>query len=78
MSIYAVIMFFYYQIMHLLGLFNTAGSHEYACVLFYESCDVHIVSKMPSIIYIKIYRADIEIKFLQVIQSSLKQCYHVK
>ena len=48
--------------------------HEHAC-LFYEKCDVHSVSKMPSIV--TIYGADIEIKFSQVIQSSLTQCYHV-
>ena len=44
-------------------------------MLFYEKCDMHIVSKMASII--TIYGADIEIKFSQVIQSSLAQCYHV-
>ena len=44
-------------------------------MLFYEKGDVLIVSKMPSII--TIYGADIEIKFSQVIQSSLTQCYHV-
>ena len=60
-------MFLYYQIMHLLGLFKTGGSlHEHAC-LFYEKCDVHSVSKMPSII--TIYGADIEIKYSQVIQA---------
>ena len=48
--------------------------HEHAC-LFYEKCDLHSVSKMPSIV--TIYGADIEIKFSQVIQSSLTQCYHV-
>ena len=48
--------------------------HEHAC-LFYEKCDRHSVSKMPSIV--TIYGADIEIKFSQVIQSSLTQCYHV-
>ena len=48
--------------------------HEHAC-LFYEKCDVHSVRKMPSIV--TIYGADIEIKFSQVIQSSLTQCYHV-
>ena len=47
----------------------------HACMLFYEKCDMHIVSKMPSII--TIYGVDIEIKFSQVIQSSLAQCYHV-
>ena len=46
-------MLLYYQIMHLLGLFN----------------------KMP--IITSIYGADIEIKYSQVIQSSLTQCYHV-
>ena len=48
--------------------------HEHAC-LFYEKCDVHSVSKMPCII--TLYGADIEIKYSQVIQSSLTQCYHV-
>ena len=64
-------MFLYYQIMHLLGLFNTAG---YAC-LCYEKYDVYSVSKVPHII--TIYGADIEIKYSQVTQSSLKHCYHV-
>jgi len=35
---------------------------------------LHSVSKMPSII--TIYGADIEIKYLRVIQSSLTECYH--
>ena len=30
-------MFVYYQIMHLLGLFNTTGSHEHAS---FEKCPV--------------------------------------
>ena len=32
MSIYVAIMIFYYQIMHLLGLFNAAGSHMGICM----------------------------------------------
>ena len=47
--------------------------HEHAC-LFYEKC-VHSVSKMPRII--TIYWVDIKIKYSQVIQSSLTQCYYV-
>ena len=48
--------------------------HEHAC-LFYEKCDLHNVSKMPSLI--TIYGADIEIKYSQLIQSSLAQWYYV-
>jgi len=47
--------------------------YEHAC-LSYKKCDLHSVSKMPSII--TIYGADIEIKYSQVIQSSLTECYH--
>lgn len=47
---------------------------QHAC-LFFEKCDVHSVNVMPSII--TIYGADVEIKYSQVIQSYLMQCYHV-
>ena len=56
------------------GCSTLQALHEHAC-LFYEKCDVHSVSKMPSII--TIYGVDIERKYSQVIQSSLTQCYHV-
>ena len=42
--------------------------HEHAC-LFYEKCDVRSVSKMP--IIITIHGAYIQIKYSQVIQTSL-------
>ena len=45
---------------------------EHAC-LFYEKYDVHTVRKI--LIIITIYGAYIEIKYSQVIQSSLTQCY---
>ena len=59
MSINAVIMFFYYQIMHLLGLFNTAGAMNMHACCFMKSVMCTLFSKMPSII--TIYGADIEI-----------------
>ena len=48
------------------------GVVQHAC-LFCKKCDLHNVSKMPSVI--TIYGADIELKYSQVIQSSLTQCY---
>ena len=47
--------------------------HEHSC-LFYQKCDLYSVSKIPSLI--TIYGADIEIKYSQLIQSSLTQCYY--
>ena len=42
-------LFLSHQIMHLLGFFNTTGSHEHACLfLIYEKCNVDRVGKMPS------------------------------
>ena len=62
-------MFLCYQIIHLLGLFNMHVCFFVIC----EKCDLDNVSKMPSVI--TIYGADNELKYSQVIQSSLTQCY---
>ena len=48
--------------------------HEHAC-LFYEKCNVDCVGKMPSII--KIYDADVKIKYSHLNQGPLTQCYLV-
>jgi len=56
------------------GCSTLQALHERAC-LFYKKCDLHSVSKMPGILTIN--GADNEIKYSQVIQSSLTQWYHV-
>ena len=48
--------------------------HEHAC-LFYEKCNVDRVGKMPS--NMTIYDAEIQIKYSQLNQGSLTQCYLV-
>ena len=48
--------------------------HEHAC-LFYERCNVDRVDKMPS--NIKVYDAEIKIKYSHLNQGSVTQCYLV-
>ena len=50
--------------------------HEHAC-LFYEKCNVDRVDKMPSNIHVTVYDTEIKIKYSNLNQGSLTQCYLV-